>query len=160
MTYEERKVFDEWFSEEYPSLVESARKIHRDAFDLVHHTYLATIRASPKDILRNPAGYFHTAMWTNSTRGSFKELYRIREGDASDVANPPEPLHATLKEEALLLARHLSWYDRTILDLYLEGYNMRKISRETGIPHTNLYQSLHRTKKKIRNAFRRRQNQK
>jgi len=157
MTSEIRKAFDRWFSKEYESLTEAARNLHPDNFDLVHHTYLAVINASPVDIMRNPAGYFHTSMWINSTRGSFKDLYRIREGVRMEIPSPEDISRKIMKEEALILASHLAWFDRTILELYLLGYNLREISRETGIPHTNLYQSLFRTKKKIRRAIRHRQ---
>ena len=70
-----RKAFDAWFEDEYETLLESARGIHRDHQDLVHHTYHACIRAAPEKIMENPSAYFHTAMWTQATRGAFKRPY-------------------------------------------------------------------------------------
>jgi len=136
-------------------LIESARGMHRDSEDLVHHTYLACIKAAPPHIMDNPAGYFHTAMWMQATRGSFKRLYVIYDRPLGECVSRDNIAEQIAREEAMLLTNHLAWFDRQVLRLYLEGYNLRQVSRESGIPHTTLYQSLHRTKKKLRHAIRR-----
>lgn len=154
MTSEVRRGFDQWFAKAYGELIESARGMHRDPDDLVHHTYLACIKAAPPLIMDNPAGYFHTAMWMQATRGSFKRLYRIFDHPVREVVSRDNIAEQIAREEAMLLTNHLAWFDRQVLRLYLEGYNLRQVSRESGIPHTTLYQSLHRTKKKLRHAIR------
>jgi DNA-directed RNA polymerase specialized sigma24 family protein len=148
-----RKVFDLWFAEAYDALVEAARGMHREPRDLVHHVYLACINAEPPNIMDNPAGYFHTAMWIQSTRGGFKHLYTIFDAPLREVVSVDDISSQIAREEAMLLTRHLAWFDRTVLTLYLEGYNLRQVSRESGIPHTTLYQSLYRTRKKLRDAI-------
>lgn len=153
MNSEARRAFDEWFEEEYDTLLESARGIHRDHKDLVHHTYHACIRAAPLRIMDNPSAYFHTAMWTQATKGAFKRLYRITEATPQELPANDNTGALIEREEALLLTNHLAWFDRQVLRLYLEGYNLRQVSRESGIPHTTLYQSLHRTRKKLRDAL-------
>ena len=153
MNSEVRRAFDNWFADKYLALVESARGMHRDPFDLVHHTYSAAIRAAPKSIMDNPGGYFQTAMWTQATRGTFKALYHISEAPRTEAAQPSNIGWHIAREEAMLLTHHLRWFDRQVLKLYLEGYNLREVSRESGIPHTTLYQSLHRTKNKLKNAL-------
>ncbi len=153
MNSEARRAFDEWFKEEYATLLESARGIHRDHMDLVHHTYHSCIRAAPPRIMDNPSAYFHTAMWTQATKGAFKRLYRITEATPQEIPANDNTGALIEREEALLLTNHLAWFDRQVLRLYLEGYNLRQVSRESGIPHTTLYQSLHRTRKKLRDAL-------
>jgi len=153
MNSEARRAFDAWFAEEYLNLVESARGMHRDPFDLVHHTYAASVKAAPVRIMDNPAGYFHTAMWMQATRGSFKDLYVLRDAPRKEIVAESNIGWQIAREEAMLLTHHLRWFDRQVLKLYLEGYNLRSVSRESGIPHTTLYQSLHRTRKKLRNAL-------
>lgn len=158
MNSEVRRDFDAWFVEAYSSLLEAARSMHNDHEDLVHHVYLAVIQAAPPNIMRNPAGYFHTAMWMQATRGTFKALYRIHETPTRELVSDYDTSAQIAREEAMLLTRHLAWFDRTVLRLYLEGYNLRQVGREAGIPHTTLYQSLHRTRKKLRHAIRQQKN--
>jgi DNA-directed RNA polymerase specialized sigma24 family protein len=149
-----RKDFDAWFAEAYEGLVDSAHGMHRDARDLVHHVYLAVLQAAPPNIMDNPAGYFHTAMWTQATRGTFKNLYRIYAAPVREVASKNNIAEKIAEEEAMILTCHMPWFDRMVLTLYLDGYNLRQVSRESGIPHNTLYQSLHRTRKKLRHAIR------
>lgn len=153
MTSEVRKDFDAWFAEEYMNLVHSARGMHRDPFDLVHHVYSACVKASPVNIMDNPAGYFHTAMWTQATRGTFKAMYAISDTFVGDIPTESNIGWHIAREEAMLLTHHLKWFDRQVLKLYLEGYNIRQVGRESGIPYTTLYQSLWRTKNKLKHAL-------
>lgn len=153
MTSAARKDFDLWFAGEYDLLVEAAQGMHREARDLVHHTYIACINAAAPHIMNNPAGYFHTAMWTQATRGAFKAIYATNDIQAKDLPGHYDLSASIAREEAMILTRHLAWFDREVLRLYLEGYNLRQVSRESGIAHTTLYQSLWRTRKKLKHAI-------
>lgn len=157
MNFEARRDFDEWFIGAYESLCESARSMHRDYRDLVHHVYLACIRANPPNIMRNPAAYFHTAMWTQATRGTFKSEYQLRDVPQVELISESDMALIIRREQVMILTQHLKWFDRQVLRLYLEGYNLRQVSRESGINHSVLYQSLHRTRKLLSDAIRKQQ---
>jgi len=58
------------------------------------------------------------------------------------------------------MTNHLSWFDRTVLSLYLDGWSMAQLSREAGINVDVLYKSISESKKKLRDVIRQRTNQK
>lgn len=152
-----RKDFDLWFTDNYDDLVQVARRLHRDHLDLLHHTYLSCINAlkSNPHILDNLPGYVHTSLW-NVSSGTFRKLYEITEApDYTHVSNY-DLAEAIRKEEALLMANHLSWFDRTVLELYLDGWSMADLSRESGINCDVLYKSLSESRKKLRRVIRQR----
>ena len=155
-----RRDFEAWFVENYDDLVASAQSFHPDGRDLVHNVYLRCIDAlaSTGRPIDKYAAYFRQAMWTESTRGAFKRLFTYVDAPQTELGNPNPTRDPFEAENALILTRHLAWFDRTVLNLYLDGYNMREVSRESGIPHNTLYQSLHRTKNKISYALRQRKN--
>ena len=155
-----RRDFDAWFTKNYDDLVASARSFHPDGSDLVHSTYVRCV-----DALANTGrpidkfdAYFRKAMWIESTRGVFKALYTYMDCPEIEVPNPEPSRDPFEDENALILTRHLAWFDRTVLGLYLNGYNLRQVARESGIHHDTLYQSLHRSKQKVRHVYRQRTN--
>lgn len=155
-----RKDFDAWFVENYDDLTQVARRLHPDGPDLLHHTYLSCVLAlrKNKNILDNLPGYVHTAMWNLST-GTFRKLYKITDApDYTHVSNY-DIQEAIRKEEALLMANHLSWFDRTVLELYLDGWSMAELSRQAGITAEVLYKSISTSKKKLRLVIRQRHHQ-
>jgi len=161
MNSKARRVFDDWFVENYDGLVEQARRLHPDNRDLVHHTYLQCINALKQNahILENPSGYFNTAMW-NLSANLFRKLYHIDDTpDYTPVSNY-DLSEAIKREEAMIMADHLAWFDRTVLSLYLEGWSMAQLSRESGINASVLYESISQSKKKLRHVIRQRTNQK
>lgn len=155
-----RRDFDAWFVENYDDLTQVARRLHPDGPDLLHHTYLSCVLAlrRNKNILDNLPGYVHTAMWNLST-GTFRKLYKITDApDYTHISNY-DIQEAIRKEEALLMANHLSWFDRTVLELYLDGWSMAELSRQAGITAEVLYKSISTSKKKLRLVIRQRHNQ-
>lgn len=160
MSSRARKDFDAWFVENYDDLTQVARRLHPDGPDLLHHTYLSCVLAlrKNKNILDNLPGYVHTAMWNLST-GTFRKLYKITDApDYTHVSNY-DIQEAIRKEEALLMANHLSWFDRTVLELYLDGWSMAELSRQAGITAEVLYKSISTSKKKLRLVIRQRHHQ-
>ena len=129
-----------------------ARRHTNDPEDLVAHCYLRII---DKRYMEKPMGYFCTAMWMEATRGQFKNLYLLQ-----DTASPPEPIYdpdltlSIRREQVEIIIDRLGWFDKTVIKLYLEGFNISDVARESGIKPATLYQSLHRTKKIIANAIR------
>lgn len=155
-----RRDFDAWFVENYDDLTQVARRLHPDGPDLLHHTYLSCVLAlrKNKNILHNLPGYVHTAMWNLST-GTFRKLYKITDApDYTHISNY-DIQEAIRKEEALLMANHLSWFDRTVLELYLDGWSMAELSRQAGITAEVLYKSISQSKKKLRLVIRQRHHQ-
>lgn len=153
MSSEARRDFDLWFTEHYPELVKTAKVLHPDAHDLVHHTYLATVDALKRSQIANLAGYFNTAMFKLSAN-KFRKLYERGDAPEKTLISDYDIGEAIRKEEALIMANHLKWFDRTVLELYLEGWSMTELSRESGINRSTLYESISQSKKKLRHVIR------
>lgn len=160
MSSEARKAFDKWFAAHYDELAQVARRLHPDHLDLLHHTYLNCVKAlkSNKAILDNLPGYVHTSLW-NLGSGTFRKLYEITDAPEFIHVSNYDLADAIKREEALLMADHLSWFDRTVLELYLDGWSMAELARETTIDVNVFYVSIHKSKKKLRRVVRLRSNQ-
>ena len=157
MSFAARRDFDAWFSENYDDLVQTAFALHPDAYDLVHHTYLSVCQAldaNPK-IADNFGGYVHTALWKSAQR-DFRKLYHVADAPQKELVSDYDLRDAIRKEEALLMANHLKWFDRKVLELYLEGWSMAELARESGINRSTLYESISQSKKKLRDVIRQR----
>lgn len=152
-----REDFDAWFSESYEELVAIGQRLHRDSRDLVHHTYLECVERIERnpEVVRNLPGYFHRSMWTASAN-VFRKLYTFHPTTEVEPVSDYDLSEAIRKEEALLMADHLSWFDRTVLTLYLEGWSMAEVARESGVNVNTLYKSIEQSKKKLRDVIRRR----
>jgi DNA-directed RNA polymerase specialized sigma24 family protein len=157
MSFAARRDFDAWFSENYEDLVQTSFALHPDAYDLVHHTYLSVCQAldaNPK-IADNFGGYVHTALWKFAQR-DFRKLYHVADAPQKELVSDYDLRDAIRKEEALLMANHLKWFDRKVLELYLEGWSMAELARESGINRSTLYESISQSKKKLRDVIRQR----
>ncbi|MHC5062264.1 MAG: sigma-70 family RNA polymerase sigma factor [Planctomycetota bacterium] len=157
MNSEAKRDFDDWFSKNYDELNMVARRLHRDHSDLLHHTYISCIKALENNtkILKNLPGYVHTSMF-NLSLGSFRKLYQIRDTPEFVHISNYDLAEAIRREEAMILANHLSWFDRTVLMLYLEGWSMAELARESGIKVSVFYMSISESKKKLRHVIRQR----
>lgn len=122
-----------------------------DPSDLVHHVYL---RCIDKDYPENPLGYFVKAMYNEATRGKFKELYFISDNEPKEQRSENDWAKAIQREQMQLLLDRLSWFDRTVFSLYLQGWNMADVSRRSGIGESTLYRSLHLTRKILKDVLR------
>ena len=160
MSSRARRDFDAWFVKNYGDLANVARRLHRDSDDLLHHTYLSCVLALRKNenILDNLPGYVHTSMWNLST-GTFRKLYKITDAPDFEHVSNYDLQEAIRKEEALLMANHLSWFDRTVLELYLDGWSMVELGKQSGIKVNVLYKSISNSKKKLRSVIRQRSSQ-
>ena len=122
-----------------------------DSSDLVHHVYL---RCIDKPFPENPLGYFVKAMYNEATRGKFKELYSTTDNEPKEQTNESDWAKAIQREQMQLLLDRLSWFDRTVFSLYLQGWNMADVSRRSGIGESTLYRSLHLTRKILKDVLR------
>jgi DNA-directed RNA polymerase specialized sigma24 family protein len=156
-----KRVFDDWFTTNYESLGHVAQRLHRDHLDLLHHTYLSCVKALRKNenILDNLPGYVHTSMW-NLSLGTFRRMYEIKDAPEYIHVSNYDISDAVRREEAMLMANHLSWFDRTVLELYLDGWSMAELSRESGIKVSVFYESISQSKKKLKDVIRKRTNKK
>tara|TARA_R100001440_G_scaffold61965_1_gene81949 strand:- start:22745 stop:23041 length:297 start_codon:yes stop_codon:yes gene_type:complete len=91
-------------------------------------------------------------MWNLST-GTFRKLYKITDAPNYTHISNYDIQEAIRKEEALIMANHLSWFDRNVLELYLDGWSMAELSRQSGIDVNVLYKSISTSKKKLRNVI-------
>ncbi len=154
MSSRAREDFNRWFADSYADLVATASTLHPDPYDLVHHTYLAVHDAIAGGArIKDHAQYFNSSLWKLS-RNVFRKLYARGDAPEKELVSDYDLRDAIRKEEALLLADHLAWFDRTVLSLYLEGWNIAELSRETGINLSTLYESISQSKKKLRHVIR------
>lgn len=128
-----------------------AQKHTPDAHDLLHHVYLRC-RAIP--FPENFMAYMAVSMFREAKMGQFRKLYRIEEHAPGDVAGDSDELELSIQREHIQLwIDRLSYFDRNVITLYIEGWKMTELANETGIPVGTLYQSIHRTKKQIKDAI-------
>jgi hypothetical protein len=91
---------------------------------------------------------------TNSKYGKFGRLYAslvpvedivkfVKEED--DVDNSQE-----LAEGISKIINGLYWYDQEILKMYIELGSVRKVSKQTGIPHTSVFITIKNIRKCIK----------
>ncbi len=136
MSFAARRDFDAWFSENYDDLVQTAFALHPDAYDLVHHTYLKIAEGISKGHqVQNLPGYFHTAMWKHSAN-KFRKLYARGDAPQKELVSDYDLRDAIRKEEALLMANHLKWFDRKVLELYLEAGAWPRYPKNPACPST------------------------
>jgi DNA-directed RNA polymerase specialized sigma24 family protein len=99
-------------------------------------------------------GYAAVALFREATRGRFKRLYRIRDYADPEMVQVSQDLEKSIQRETLqLVIDRLSWFDRMVMNLYLEGWSMVEVADGSDIAVGVLYQSLHRSRKVIINAI-------
>jgi len=96
------------------------------------------------------------AMYFEATRGKFKELYKTNDNEPTEQTSESDWSKAIQREQLQLILDRLSWFDRTVFGLYLNGWNMAEISRRSGIGESTLYRSLHVTRKTLKDVLRNR----
>tara|TARA_R110000824_G_C14986556_1_gene654751 strand:- start:41 stop:538 length:498 start_codon:yes stop_codon:yes gene_type:complete len=155
-TSEETRDWNSWIETNYEKLVSSAKGMHPDPYDLVHHTYLRILRLEGVKIdkvMENPFGYFNRAMWVEATRGRFMKEYELKELPLPKLVATYDLSKAFLLENFYLATERLSWFDMTVLNLYCDGYNMAQVAEESGIKKSTFYTSLHRSKIRLKEYF-------
>jgi|TARA_R110000803_G_scaffold171707_2_gene234609 DNA-directed RNA polymerase specialized sigma24 family protein len=95
-------------------------------------------------------------MYNEATRGQFKQLYTITDATPEEQAKEEDWTKAIQREQMQLIIDRLSWFDRTVFGLYLQGWNMADLSRRTGIGESTLYRTLHLTRKTLKDVLRNR----
>ena len=122
-----------------------------DPHDLVHHTYLRALKYGRNTI--TPKSYFNRAMFIEATRGEFKKQYELKEAPFHIHVSNYDLSEAFMKEEFSLATDRLTWFDRVILQLYLDGWNLTQVARETGIKTSVFHTCLHRSREKLKDFF-------
>lgn len=145
--------WNRFLTRNYSKLLHIGKRWTKNPSDLVHHVYL---RCIDKDYPDNPLGYFVKAMYNEATRGKFKELYSLDDTEPKEQATQSDWTKAVQREQLQLILDRLSWFDRTLFSLYLQGWNMADVSRRSGIGESTLYRSLHLTRKTLKDVLRNR----
>jgi RNA polymerase sigma factor (sigma-70 family) len=153
MRSKHKEEWNKFLTRHYSKLLRIGKRWTTDSGDLVHHVYL---RCCDKDFPENPLGYFVKAMYNEATRGKFKQLYTIHDNDFKEISTENDLTKAIQREQLQLVLDRLSWFDRTVFRLYLQGWNMADVSRRSGIGESTLYRSLHVTRKTLKDVFRNR----
>lgn len=142
-----QKEWSNLLADHYVDLVRIARKWTDHPRDLVHHTYLRVI---DKPHMRNARSYFIKAMYREATIGKFAEQYRITDNVIDELLVENSSLDTSIMREHLQMAiDHMQWFDRQVIMLHLQGWNMADVARRSGININVLYKSLHVTKKTL-----------
>ena len=150
----QRRIHDEWVTANYETLVQVARRYHSCPTDLVSHVYLRVVKQDFSRVMQNPMGYYTRAMHVEGTMGKFAKLYADpKEHTKEPVAPRPDITLALRREQLQLFIDRLPWFDKQVFVLWLQGWNISQVARESGINQATLHTSLNRTKKKITNAF-------
>lgn len=138
---------DDFIQEHYEELVRYARKWNVNANDLVHHVYIKAKDAGFVYINKQMTDwYLKSAIKNAAMRSSFKNQYQTSDTEVPDIADVADNTKVLNREKIDLALRQLSWFDRQVFTLYLEGQNMKRLSEESGIPNSTIYASLKRTR--------------
>jgi transposase-like protein len=90
---------------------------------------------------------------TNSKYGKFGRMYAnlIPVEDILKFVKEEEPIDNSqeVADGITKLVDELYWYDQEILKMYVELGSVRKVSKQTGIPHTSIFITI----KKIRSCI-------
>jgi transposase-like protein len=90
---------------------------------------------------------------TNSKYGKFGRMYAtlIPVEDILKFVKEEEPIDNSqeVADGITKLIDELYWYDQEILKMYVELGSVRKVSKQTGIPHTSIFITI----KKIRSCI-------
>lgn len=155
---EPNEAFNCWFAENYERLVSLADRYTSEPHDLLHHVYLRVVKADPPRIMDNPFGYLHRALYFEATRGAYKRLMKTGDALPPDLPYEQDFDHLVKLEQLQVWASMLHPFDRVLLQLYMDGWNMAEVARGSGIPASTIKTSIHRTKKKLHAVANNRQN--
>tara|TARA_R110002012_G_scaffold197522_2_gene366073 strand:+ start:2960 stop:3394 length:435 start_codon:yes stop_codon:yes gene_type:complete len=136
--------------------VNAAKSIHREPYDLVHHTYLRILRlkgVKTESMMENPYAYFRRSMYVEATRGKFQKEYFLTSTPIPNLTAEYDLSHAFMLENFQLAVDRLSWFDGMVLTLYCQGYNLTQVARESGIKPTIFHTSLFRSREKLKSYF-------
>lgn len=138
---------DDFIAKNYDNLVRYAAKWNSNANDLVHYVYIKAKNAGFVYINEQMTDwYLKSAIKNAAMRSTFKNQYTINDNALPDVADQQDFTKVINREKVDLVLRRLSWFDRQVFTLYLEGQNMKQLSEESGIPTSTIYASLKRTR--------------
>lgn len=142
-----REQFDRYLSEHYEALCKYARSFTDCPVDLVHFTYEKMINAGFVYVNRQKTdSYFKLSIKRNAMRGKFRRQYSVSDTPVPELPVDHDSSKVIAREKVEAVVRMLDEFDRLLFELYLEGVNMRKLSRESGIPTTTIYNSIKNTR--------------
>ena len=146
---------EEYIAQNYSKLVKYASRFTNDPNDIVHHIYIKAISADFKYVNKPSADWYFKLGIKRSSFSDFKKLYNIEAVEFLDERFVQEDVTLDRRVMFELLdeqIRFLSEFDRTVIEIYLRGENMNKLSRETEIPYVTIQGSLKRSMDSIKEA--------
>lgn len=94
---------------------------------------------------------------TNSKYGKFGRLYKslIPVEDVTRFVSEEEEISDDqhIVDNITKKMNDLYWYDREILKMYIELGSVRKVSAQTGIPHTSIFITIKNIRKCIKDSL-------
>jgi len=139
---------NDYFTEHYDNLVKYASKFTQDPNDLVHHIYIKAVNAGFKFVNKPMTDWYFKLGIKQSSYSDFKKLYNndhlelIDDMYAQEVPDIEKRVMIEMIDEQI---RFLTEFDRTVIEIYLRGENMKELSRETDIPYQTIQSSLKRS---------------
>lgn len=143
-----------YVQDNYNMLVSYAQKLTSQPSDLVHYTYLKAVESDFIYINDQMTDYY----FKKGMKHNARDKYWLRDTTyvdevPEDVAEHRDMSKVIQREQIDSIMRHLTWFDRTLFELYLQGQNMHKLSEESGIPSTTVYHRLKKVKEVIKHYY-------
>ena len=138
--------WNRYIEENYSHLMEVAEGLTDYPNDLIHFTFLRCYDKTPDDKDR----YFKRAMKLNSISTTFRKQFNQVWEEVENIPIEHDLDKRICLERVDTVLRHLDKFDRTIFELYLQGEEMKQLSKESGIPISTIYLTLSKARQAIK----------
>jgi DNA-directed RNA polymerase specialized sigma24 family protein len=148
---------NEYLTQNYNKLVRYATKHSEDPNDLVHFIYMKAVDANFKYRNKPSADWYFKLSIKQSSFSDFNKLYYNNHTEfiedrmemEEDNSIDRRIMFEVLDEQI----RFLTEFDRTVIEIYLRGENMKELSREADIPYQTIQSSIKRSVESIKKAI-------
>jgi len=136
-----------YVSDNYSKLVRYASKYSNNPHDTVHAAYLKIINSHfVYENTQKTEAYFIKTIRFHAL-DEIKKDGKLESLGSYDVQDDYSHIEKVIMREKIeAITRLLDQFDRIVFELYLEGWNTREISRETGIKKEVFYHTQKRVK--------------
>ena len=143
--------WSDYLTENYDELCKIASSLTDDPQDLVHHVYLKVVEKEVEE----KDNYFRRVMWIEGTANNskFRELYTYRDTEVAELEIISDLSDKITKERIDFMLFQFNEFQREIYELWRQGYNMSKVSRESGIPRRTIDYTISQIKEFLRSEL-------
>lgn len=138
--------WNKYIEENYDELLTVCKGLTDNPNDLLHYTFLKCYNKQAD----NKEHYFKRALRLNSISRQFLKQFESRHEELTNIPLEFDLDRRICIEKVDTVVRHLDRFDRTVFELYLQGENMKLISKESGIPISTIYLTLSKARQLIK----------